>query len=235
MHQFYHYFMFIFLLNFSHRDVNIVTSLDTMTSLLAGCTIFGILGHLAHETGTSNIKDVVKGGMGLAFIAYPDAISKFKHLPQLFSALFFIMLFVLGIGSNIGMTSVIMTVIRDKFPKLKHWVVAVMIALTGITIGCLYITPGGQYMINFLDFFGASFVAFVLAIFEIIGLGWIYGVKRICLDVEFMLDRKLGWYWRISWGILTPTFMTGILLYTIANLEPLRYGNYIYTDTAYGN
>lgn len=60
----------------------IVTSLDTVTSFLAGCTIFGILGNLAHEMGTENIDDVVKSGAGLAFISYPDAIAKFEILPQ---------------------------------------------------------------------------------------------------------------------------------------------------------
>lgn len=65
-----------------HRDAAIVTTLDTFTSLLAGFTIFGILGHLAHETGTTDVGSVVKGGAGLAFISYPDAIARFKLMPQ---------------------------------------------------------------------------------------------------------------------------------------------------------
>lgn len=65
-----------------NRDVNIVTVLDTFTSLLSGFIIFGILGHLAFVTGAQNISDVVKPGPGLAFISYPDAIAKFEYLPQ---------------------------------------------------------------------------------------------------------------------------------------------------------
>lgn len=65
-----------------YRDATIVTSIDTFTSMLAGCTIFGILGHLAHESGTTEIGEVVKGGAGLAFISYPDAIGRFKFVPQ---------------------------------------------------------------------------------------------------------------------------------------------------------
>lgn len=45
----------------------------------------------------------------LAFISYPDAIAKFKTLPQVFSVLFFLMLYLLGIGSNVAMMSCIMT------------------------------------------------------------------------------------------------------------------------------
>lgn len=67
---------------FLFRDVIVVTTLDTFTSLMAGFTIFGILGNLAHELGTEDIGDVVKGGTGLAFVSYPDAIAKFTVLPQ---------------------------------------------------------------------------------------------------------------------------------------------------------
>lgn len=68
-----------------YRDATIVTTLDTFTSLLAGCTIFGILGHLAHEMGTEDIASVIKGGPGMAFISYPDAIARFDFLPQVCS------------------------------------------------------------------------------------------------------------------------------------------------------
>lgn len=76
-----------------------------------------------------------------AFISYPDAIAKFELLPQVFSVLFFIMLYTLGIGSNVAMMSCIMTVIRDKFPKVKNWHAASILAILGICLGSLYVTP----------------------------------------------------------------------------------------------
>lgn len=61
----------------------IVTTLDTFTSLLGGFTIFGILGNLAHNLGEDDISQVVKGGgSALAFVSYPEAISKFTFVPQ---------------------------------------------------------------------------------------------------------------------------------------------------------
>jgi len=52
---------------------------------LAGITIFSILGNLAHETGQlDNIDKIVRGGTGLAFVSYPEAISKFDAIPQVF-------------------------------------------------------------------------------------------------------------------------------------------------------
>jgi solute carrier family 6 amino acid transporter-like protein 5/7/9/14 len=60
----------------------IVTTLDTFASLLAGCTIFSILGNLMYEMGIDDIQSVVQGGTGLAFVSYPDAIAKFDAVPQ---------------------------------------------------------------------------------------------------------------------------------------------------------
>lgn len=119
----------------------IVTTLDTFTSLIAGITIFGILGNLAYETGTTDITSVVKGGAGLAFVSYPDAIAKFQFMPQVFAAVFFFMLFILGIGSNVGMSTCLMTCIRDRFTNIVHWKVAVAIAVVQFSIGLLYLTP----------------------------------------------------------------------------------------------
>lgn len=216
-----------------YRDATIVTLLDTGTSLLAGFTIFGILGHLAFELGTEDVGSVVKGGTGLAFISYPDAIAKFETLPQAFSVLFFFMLFVLGVGSNIAMTSCVMTAIRDNFPKVSNNYAALGIALISVIIGLVYVTPGGQFILNLIDYFGASMIALTLAIVELFSLGWIYGVRRICKDTEFMIGKNPGWYWRICWGVITPIMMTAILIYTFVSYEPLQYKGQSYPAWAY--
>ncbi|KAH8400678.1 hypothetical protein KR009_000293 [Drosophila setifemur] len=216
-----------------YRDANIVTTLDTFTSLLSGVIIFGILGNLAYENNTTDIASVVNGGPGLAFISYPDAIAKFKVLPQLFSVLFFLMLFVLGIGSNVGMASCLSTVIKDQFSHIKNWMIVVGIAVVGYFLGLLYITPGGQFLLNLVDFFGATFVALVLAIFELVTIAWIYGVKRLCRDVEFMLGIKTSLYYRICWAVITPLMMFIILVYTLVRYEPLKYKDYTYQTGVY--
>uniref|UniRef100_A0A1Q3FXI4 Transporter n=1 Tax=Culex tarsalis TaxID=7177 RepID=A0A1Q3FXI4_CULTA len=216
-----------------HRDATIVTTIDTFTSLLAGCTIFGILGHLAYVVGSDDVGSVVKPGAGLAFISYPEAIAKFDVVPQAFSVLFFLMLFVLGIGSNVAMTSCVMTVIRDQFPKVKNWQAATVIAICGVALGCIYVTPGGQYILTLVDHFGASFIALVLAIAELIAIGWIYGVDRLCKDVEFMLGHRPNLYWRLCWRWVTPLLMTAILIYNLLTLQPLTYQGYVYPTIAY--
>lgn len=63
----------------------------------------------------------------------------------------------------------------------------------------------------------------------------VIGVDRLCRDAEFMIGRNPGIYWRTCWGILTPGVMIAILIYTLASFKPLKYRDYIYPDSAYGN
>lgn len=144
------------------------------------------------------------------------------------------MLFSLGIGSNIGMASCIITVIRDRFPKIVCWKLVIAISIIGICVGSIYTTPGGQFLIIFLDFYGASFVAFFFAIIELLTVTWIYGLDRFCHDVEFMLGRKIGVYWRICWGIVTPLMMIGIFIYFILTWESLKYQDYEFHPKMHG-
>lgn len=55
--------------------------------------------------------------------------------------MFFFMLFVLGIGSNIAMCSCLVTAIRDQFPKIKPWQAVCGVSIVGFFIGLFYITP----------------------------------------------------------------------------------------------
>ncbi|KAL9703118.1 hypothetical protein quinque_006636 [Culex quinquefasciatus] len=216
-----------------YRDVTVVTILDTLTSMLAGLIVFGVIGHLAHVTNSPDLSKVVRGGGGLAFITYPDAIAKFTFWPQFFAVAFFLMLFVLGIGSIVGMATTIMTVIRDRFPHLKPSLVAIGIAIVGFGIGIIYTTPGGQFLLDFLDFYGASFVALVQAVFEIITFSWIYGVGRLCRDIEFMLGIRTGLYWRICWGFVTPIMLIAILIYHIVTYEAFTSNGYVFSNGMY--
>nr|XP_033187040.1 sodium-dependent nutrient amino acid transporter 1-like [Bombus vancouverensis nearcticus] len=216
-----------------YRDALIVTSVDTLTSFIAGCTIFGILGNLAHEMGMEDIDNVVKSGAGLAFISYPDAIAKFTFVPQFFAVLFFVMMFVLGVGSIVGMVSGVVTCLKEKLPNMEIWKIVLSVCSMGFAVSTVYVTPGGQFVLTLVDYYGTSFVVFILASFEITAVTWVYGIENFLDDIEFMLDRKASSYWRICWFLLTPLILILIFFYTVATLSPLTYGGRGYPATAH--
>uniref|UniRef100_A0A336KAS2 Transporter n=1 Tax=Culicoides sonorensis TaxID=179676 RepID=A0A336KAS2_CULSO len=206
------------------RDCFIVTIMDTFTSILAGTTIFAILGNLAHNLGVDDIRDVVRSGTGLAFISYPDAIAKFDWMPQLFSVLFFFMLFVLGVGSAVALQSAINTVIWDQMTHIKYWKVASCVSISGFLIGLVYITPGGQWILDLVDHFGGTFLIFALVILEITAIFWIYGIENLSIDLQFMSRKIVSLYWRFTWVFLTPIFMLIIFIYYLVLLENPKHG-----------
>lgn len=89
----------------THRDAIFVTFTNLFTSVYAGFAIFSILGFLARQMQMP-IDKVVQSAEGLAFIAYPEAVVQMP-LPNLWAILFFFMLFILGLGSQVSMRAIL--------------------------------------------------------------------------------------------------------------------------------
>lgn len=141
------------------------------------------------------------------------------------------MLFALGMGSVIGPHGAVITNIIDQFPKLKYWQVALGFSTVGFLAGLMYVTPGGQWMLILVDHFGGTFLVFALTIFEIVAIVWIYGLENICNDVEFMLNRKVTFYWRLCWGVLTPCLLIVIFVYSMISLQSPTYNTLKFPDS----
>jgi len=215
----------------SYRDALIISVADTLTSLLAGFVIFSILGNLASELGVP-VDKVVASGPGLAFISYPSALAKFDFLPQLFSVLFFLMLVTLGLGSATGLTSGIIAVVCDNFPNTNKTLITGIICVIGFLVGLVYVTPGGQAILELVDFFGGGFIIFVLAMVEILAVSWIYGIKNVTRDIKFMINVSVGIYWKFCWGLFIPISLLGIFVYFLVTYTPRMYNGVPYPPAA---
>lgn len=75
-------------------------------------------------------------------------------------------------------------------------------------------------ILELLDYYGATLVTITLAVFELLTFAWIYGVNRVCKDIEFMLGIKTGLFWRVCWGIVTPITVLFILLVSLIQYKP---------------
>ena len=83
-----------------HIDAMVISSLDFLTSIIASVAVFSILGSMARAGGVE-VSEVVKSGQNLAFIAFPEAIGIVPGW-QLWSILFFVMLYTLGLDSEVS-------------------------------------------------------------------------------------------------------------------------------------
>lgn len=212
------------------RDAMIVSVLDTLTSIVSGLVIFSILGAMSHEFGV-DLKDVVKGGPGLAFVAYPEALSRLP-MPQLWSVLFFVMLYTLGLDSEFAILECVVTAVADECKMVRRHKLKFTIGFGCLfaCLGILCVTRGGQYVFQILDYYGASVPLVFMAMTECIGLAWVYGFDNFAFDVYYMLGKNLGWYWRVTWKYTAPIILTFIAGLSLYEHRPLSYDAYDFPD-----
>ncbi|XP_075228964.1 sodium-dependent proline transporter-like [Lycorma delicatula] len=220
--------------NFVYRDALVVSIMDTITSLISGIVTFSIVGAMAHDLQVP-INQVVKEGPGLAFVAYPEALLRLPF-PQLWSVLFFLMLFVLGLDSEFALLENVLTSISDEFTSLRNHKLTFCITTAVICycIGLTCVTRGGNYVLTLMDVYGGGMAVLFIAISECIALVWIYGLKRLCQDLKFMLGFVPNIYWRVTWSIFAPVILSAIFIYSLVDYKPLHYENYDYPDWADG-
>jgi len=83
---------------------------------------------------------------------------------------------------------------------------------------------GGQSVLQLVDHYGATLIAFILAVAELFAFCYMYGVARMCRDIQFMLGFDPNIFWKVCWRVLTPGLMTLIVLYTMWNYETPKDG-----------
>uniref|UniRef100_A0A182JD70 Transporter n=1 Tax=Anopheles atroparvus TaxID=41427 RepID=A0A182JD70_ANOAO len=208
--------------NFSnniYRDAMIISWLDTFTSIISGIVVFGIVGNIAHVTGSS-MTNIKLQGPELTFITYPDAIAKFDAGQNVFAVLFFLMFFLLGLGSNTGIVTTIVAAVKDRFPQLADWKLVSAISIFGFTCGLVYITPVGLEVLDVVNTYGVEMTVLTLVILEVVTFCWLYGVARICQDIKFMLGIATGIFWRLCWAFVTLAIIFTIWVFGFITFKP---------------
>ncbi|CAK9293552.1 unnamed protein product [Gordionus sp. m RMFG-2023] len=209
--------------NNCHRDTLIISIMDTVTSLLSGIVIFSVLGYMSHSTSIPLSKVASSSGPGLVFVVYPEALSGLP-IPQLWTVLFFLTLFSLGLDSIVAAIEVVLCALHDTFPKIFPWKYKTYVCL-GVCclfylIGLTLVTEGGFYIIDIINFYVADSSLVIIGACEVIAIMWIYGYKNFIKDIEVMLGKKLPsrLYWIITWIIISPVTLTAIYCLSIFDI-----------------
>ena len=172
--------------NNCQRDAVLIALINSGTSIFAGVVIFSILGFMAEELDVP-VSEVVEGGTGLAFVVYPTAVTKLPVSP-LWSFLFFTMLLTLGLDSQFTMVETLITALYDEKPYLrKHsWLVVGGVCLTLLLLGLPMCLQGGFYIFVLLDEYSGSWSLLLLAVVEVVLVGWVYGTDKLTMDIYSM-------------------------------------------------
>ncbi|XP_072039408.1 sodium- and chloride-dependent glycine transporter 1-like [Amphiura filiformis] len=221
--------------NNCYRDSLLVAFTNCSTSIFAGFAIFCTLGFMAQDSGVP-IADVVDSGSGLAFVVYPEALSRIP-VPQLWSFLFFFMLLTLGMDSEFAMMETVITAIMDVLPPHRQRLKPLITFGLCLIFFCLSIpcvTQGGFYVLTLMDWYAAGFSLFVIGILCCVIISYVYGIQRFNQDIESMLGYRplLQPYWNFCWGFLTPIALGVIIFFSFYYYSKAYIGEYIYPDWA---
>ncbi|XP_055378881.1 sodium- and chloride-dependent glycine transporter 1-like [Condylostylus longicornis] len=212
-----------------HTDAVVVSFTNVFTCVFAGFTVFAVLGFMAHNLETT-VGDVVQSGPGLAFIAYPEAVLLMPIAP-LWAILFFLMMFVLGIGSQFGGIEAICTSLVDHWPHLRNqrWKVT-----AGVCLGCFVaalpmVCNGGIYAFTLMEWHTASWAILLLGTAEVVIISWVYGMDRALnnfIDMGIKFNCLVRYYWKCVLVVLTPIASVVVFVFTMTEIKPTEFRDY---------
>ncbi|KAH9488793.1 Sodium- and chloride-dependent glycine transporter 2 [Bulinus truncatus] len=221
--------------NNCYRDAVLVALMDCATSIFSGFAIFAMLGHMAHVTN-KNVEDVATSGPGLAFIAYPDGISRLPASP-VWAFLFFFMLLTLGLDSQFGMYETVISGFTDVFPTVlrKHKTsFTFLMCVLGFLLGIPQCTHGGIRVLTLMNDYSGSYNLLFIALLEIICLVYVYGINNFRSDIAMMTGSKPSLLWVAMWMVVTPVTVLFIICINAVQYTPSSYDGKAFPDWAEG-
>ncbi|CAJ0580424.1 unnamed protein product, partial [Mesorhabditis spiculigera] len=215
------------------RDALLIGCADASMSLVGGVAVFSVVGSLAAAQGKA-VKDTIKDGMSLAFIAYPEAISTMDW-PWLWAGIFFLMLFLLGISTQLVFLETVATAVVDQWPRSKPYRLIVVIAICFLEFipGVLMCSGAGIYWLGVWDKYVSSFALCAAAVSEIIGVIFIYGWQNYRHDLETMFGPPkstfgkyfgfTGYYFFMVFLAIGPCMSFLMVIFSVTQ-DRLQYG-----------
>ena len=151
-------------------------------------------------------------GTGFAFIVMADVFTKIPGAP-FWSALFFMMLLSLGLGSQIGIMEGLVSTLFDhpRFKKVKKPILTAGVAVGCFLLGLVFTTGAGEYWLTLFDTFGATGLTFI-AFTELVSVMYVYGHQRFTRDIHTMTGVRPGPFWQVTWRLVSPAMMGVIIL-----------------------
>ncbi|GAA5417774.1 hypothetical protein Pryu01_02849 [Paraliobacillus ryukyuensis] len=192
--------------------------------LLAGIGVFAALGFMASQTDQA-VADVVQGGVGLAFMVFPEIISEMPA-SGLFGFLFFASLVLAGLSSMISISETYIAGIQEKFNVSRRVSVTIGGGLAAI-VSLFYANQGGLNLLDTVDYFINNYGVALAGLFEVVAIAWFArSLKDLQNYANDVSDIRLGSWWRLCLGIITPVVLGFMMLQNLLGDLKDNYGGY---------
>lgn len=188
--------------------------------LLAGIGVFAALGFMASVSGVS-VNEVVAGGIGLAFVVFPQIINEFPFWNEFFGFLFFASLVLAGLTSLISILETYIAALSDKFGMSRTRAVLLGGGVATI-VSLIYATQGGLFILDTVDYFISQFGIAVTGLLEVILIAWFFRkLTQLQNHANAISDIRIGLWWKLCLWIVTPIIL-GYMLYDLFKINILK-------------
>ncbi|NOY64953.1 MAG: sodium-dependent transporter, partial [Nitrospirae bacterium] len=192
-------------------------------SLFAGFAVFSVLGFMA-QAQSKPISEVVSQSIGLAFVAYPKALSLMPG-GNLFGAIFFFCLVVAGISSSVSIIEAFTSAMVDKF-ALKRKPLVTTITILGFLGSIIFTTEAGLLWLDIVDHFLTNYGLVVVGIAECILAGWLFNIYILQRHINRVSSLKMGGLWVVLIKYFVPLILLIMLTGALKAEFSKPYGGY---------
>lgn len=205
----------------------VVALANSSFEILAGIGVFAALGFMAHSAGAS-VQDVVSGGIGLAFIAFPKIISSMGSGGDLFGFLFFASLTVAGITSMVSILQVPIQAFQDKLAWSHKKSVTIVAGGSAVVSTLIFSTHSAITFVDIIDYFANNIGIVGGGLLSIILVSWFRRplLTQLKEHINHYSSIKLGAGWSFLLTVITPLSLLVALLLTVKSVIAEGYGGY---------
>ncbi|NLV80549.1 MAG: sodium-dependent transporter [Rhodococcus sp.] len=191
--------------------------------VLAGIGVFSALGFMAQAQGVQ-VGEVVAGGIGLAFIAFPAIVSQMPGGP-IFGVLFFASLVFAGFTSMISIIQVTVSAFEDKTGLGKVPAVLIIGGASAVVSLLLFPTTTGLNTLDVVDRFANQFGIVGVAFAAIVVIAWVLRrLPELRDHLNSVSSFKVGLVWQLFVGVITPIVLGYMLISEISDRVQEGYG-----------
>ncbi len=187
----------------------LIAFLNSGYSLFAGIATFSILGYMATQQG-KEISEVVSQSIGLAFVAYPKALSLIPG-GNIFGVIFFFCLVVAGLSSAISIIEAFVSAMIDKFDMNRTFLITVF-SILGLLGSIIFTTEAGLLWLDIVDHFLTHYCLVAVGILECILVGWLFRLDSMRQYINRISSVHIGPWWNFLIKFFIPCILLVILI-----------------------
>ena len=197
---------------------------NSACEFLCAIGVFAILGYMAQATDAP-VQEVVSGGVGLAFVAFPAGINTMGGAGPVFGVIFFSCIFITGFTSLISLIEAFAAPFSEKFGISRRKIMGIACG-TGLMVSSVFATGAGLYILDIVDYFLNNFGLVTVSIAQAFVVGWMVKtsyIRKIAVENSYF---KFGGWWDLCIRFLVPATMGFSLVQVSINTVRNGYEGY---------